>query len=396
MTRHIALVMMIKNEEKRIHVSLESVLGIVNSLVIYDTGSTDSTIDIVRAFASKNELPLHMLTVAEAGEFVDYSTSRNVLLDYADTFPEIDFLLLLDANDELRGGDELRLVVEGLAMSTDQPNSRLVNCWAVLQNWVRPALEVYYNMRFLRPRTGWRYQGRIHECLMKVNENGLTEETMKLPNTIFLFQDRTKDDDKTAKRLVRDLVVLMEDHVSNKADSRPVFYLGETNFVLGKHEDAFYYYKLRTMMSTENDTLIHKEEIFCSYMRLGKIAQIFKHEWSDVMKWFMAAFETIPRAEAMVEIATYYSLKCSWPLAFTFAQLACSLGYPSSALLRVDKNVYDYERWHVLGTAGFFVNKFEEGKAGCLKAIEAGVNVDSDKANLEFYLAEEAGRAKVL
>ena len=43
---HIALVMMVKNEQKRLNVTLNSVLGYVDSLVIYDTGSIDNTIGI--------------------------------------------------------------------------------------------------------------------------------------------------------------------------------------------------------------------------------------------------------------------------------------------------------------------------------------------------------------
>ena len=41
---HIALVIMVKNENKRLHVTLNSVLGHVNSIIMYDTGSDDNTI----------------------------------------------------------------------------------------------------------------------------------------------------------------------------------------------------------------------------------------------------------------------------------------------------------------------------------------------------------------
>ena len=101
---HIALLMMVKNEHLRLHVTLESVLGYVNSIVLYDTGSQDDTIEIASSFCKKNNIPFRL----KQGEFVDFSTSRNVSLDFADTYEDIDFILLMDTNDELRGGTELR------------------------------------------------------------------------------------------------------------------------------------------------------------------------------------------------------------------------------------------------------------------------------------------------
>ena len=107
---------MIKNEEKRIHVSLESIVGVCKSLIFYDTGSTDSTKDIVREFAAKHGVTLNIIE----GIFVDFSTSRNVLLDYADQFEEIDYLLLLDCNDELRNG---YLLLEEAKKYKDSPTT---------------------------------------------------------------------------------------------------------------------------------------------------------------------------------------------------------------------------------------------------------------------------------
>ena len=55
---HIALLMMVKNEKKRLHVSLESVKDVVDSFVIYDTGSTDNTMEICEEYANKFNIPL--------------------------------------------------------------------------------------------------------------------------------------------------------------------------------------------------------------------------------------------------------------------------------------------------------------------------------------------------
>ena len=87
---HIAVLMMVKNEHKRLHVSLESIKNVADSLVLYDTGSTDDTIEIAQKFCQKHNIPLRL----KQGEFVDFSLSRNVSLDFADTFDDIDFIVL--------------------------------------------------------------------------------------------------------------------------------------------------------------------------------------------------------------------------------------------------------------------------------------------------------------
>lgn len=44
------------------------------------------------------QIPLDIME----GKFVDFSTSRNVMLDWVDRDETIDFYLPLDANDEIR------------------------------------------------------------------------------------------------------------------------------------------------------------------------------------------------------------------------------------------------------------------------------------------------------
>ena len=69
---HIAVLMMVKNETKRLHISLDSVVGFADSLVIFDTGSTDNTIQISKDFSEKYNIPLRL----KEGAFIDFSTRR--------------------------------------------------------------------------------------------------------------------------------------------------------------------------------------------------------------------------------------------------------------------------------------------------------------------------------
>ena len=102
---HIAVLMMVKNEKKRLNVSLESVKNIADSIILFDTGSTDNTIEIAETFSKKYNIPLRL----KQGEFVNFEVSRNEALDFADTFEDVEFVLMLDTNDELR---EYQLLID--------------------------------------------------------------------------------------------------------------------------------------------------------------------------------------------------------------------------------------------------------------------------------------------
>lgn len=372
---HIALLLMCKNEHKRIGVTLESVVGTVKSIVCYDTGSTDDTIDIITNFCKKHDIILRL----KQGEFEDFSTSRNVSLDFADTFEDIDYLLLLDVNDELRGGE--KLIEEAKKWKDKEDNSGFLLC----QEWYSGQLDKYFNMRFVKPRCNWRYKGVVHEYM---HQDGGNKNVVRFPDNIVLYQDRTLDDDKSAKRFVRDKKLLVQEYEKDPEEPRTLFYLAQTCACLNEPSEAYYYYKLRTKLKG------FWEEVFQSYFRCGVNAELMKHPWHDCMSWYMKAFEYSQRIEPVLKIVEYYTTIKNWHLAYTFAVLACNLEYPTNCILFVDKRAYDYKRWHLMGIVGWYYKRYEEGELACRRAIEYSENngfknqVDYD--NLKFYTDRRA------
>lgn len=367
---HIALLMMLKNEEVRLPVSLASIIGYVDSMVIFDTGSTDNTVQVLKNFSEKHKIPLRL----KQGEFKDFSTSRNESLDFADTFLDIDFLLLLDNNDELRGGEQLRQFAKEQLKTEHE-------AYLMCQEWMSGSLDKYFNTRFLRARCGWRYKGSVHEYL--ANTKSTPENpgpiVFRMPDNIVLFQDRTKDNNKSGPRFARDKVLLLSDHKKDPKEPRTLFYLAQTCSCLEEIEDSFYYYKLRSELDG------FWEEKFHAYLRCGEISQRLNHDWHTSLSYYMKAIEYTNRAEPLIKIAQYYNNVKKFLLSYMFISLACDLPYPSECILFVDKHSYDYMRWHVKGIVCFYVGKFVEGKIACERAIGAGLNQELDQKNLKFY-----------
>jgi glycosyltransferase involved in cell wall biosynthesis len=374
----VALVMMIKNEEKRIEVSYDSVRSITNTFVILDTGSTDRTIEITRAYCKKHGITLHL----KEEPFVNFEVSRNVLLDWADeALKNHYFLLQLDSNDELRNHSEIVKFVEN--HSGTQTGFHLRQQW-----WTGNSLDTYFNIRMVISHFGWRYKGVVHEYICRRTPGGDSQDILKI-NDIILFQDRTKDDDKSMRRFKRDKELLYNEHLKHPEEPRTLFYLAQTCSCLQQYQEAYEYNLLRTKQGG------FVEEVYHSYYRCGQLAQILNHPWEESLGWYLKAYGHSRRAEPLVAIAEYYMTnnylgegKADWHLAYTFINEACQLAYPHNQILFIDKNSYIYKRHNLMGIIAFYVNKFKEGKQGAVRALQSQDN-DLDMKNLLFYLQKE-------
>jgi glycosyltransferase involved in cell wall biosynthesis len=366
----IGCLMMVKDEEKRIHVSLDSITDIVDCLIVYDTGSTDKTVQIITNHCEKNKINLYMIQ----GEFDNFCNSRNVSLDYADT-KNIDFILLLDTNDELRNGKEL------IKFSKKELSSNNV-AYLTCQHWWSGKYDKYFNVRFVKANKEWRYKGSVHEWMCDTSDvKG--PPVVKMPDNIIIYQDRTQDDNKSGKRFVKDKELLLKELEINCEDTRTLFYLAQTCSCLSQKEDAFYYYKLRSELEG------FQEEKFLSFLKCGELSEQLNHEWYYSFGYYMKALEHSNRVEPLIKIAQYYINNNKWLLSYTFLKLACSLKYPTDSILFVDKNSYDYTRWNMMGIVGYYCGAFVDGKNGCLKAIEFKPDSKLDLSNLEFYIKKE-------
>jgi glycosyltransferase involved in cell wall biosynthesis len=82
--------MIVKNEEKYIEMCLENALKLVDEIIIVDTGSTDSTLDIIKKFGAQ-------ISVCQYKWEDDFAKARNISLEKATG----DWILVLDADEKI-------------------------------------------------------------------------------------------------------------------------------------------------------------------------------------------------------------------------------------------------------------------------------------------------------
>jgi predicted Zn-dependent protease len=140
----LSLCMIVRNEEQLLPGCLESVRGVVQELVVVDTGSTDRTPEIVRA---------HQGLLLRHAWREDFSAARNDSLKAATG----DWILWLDADERLRPKEHgrLRRLIEGNASE----DVFLVP----IRSETPTGAQVTQGHRLFRNRRGIRFTGRIHE-----------------------------------------------------------------------------------------------------------------------------------------------------------------------------------------------------------------------------------------
>ena len=169
------------------------------------------------------------------GIFVDFSTSRNVLLDYTDKYFDHKYDLLLDSSDELKNANEL--------LTFCNTYNGVCTGFLLKQEWYFGiSTQSYYNARLIKSHHGWRYKCVVHEFIVldetidTPNKTGI--KPMKLLN-IIIYQDRTKDNGKSVPRFTRDRELLFNELKKNPNDSRSVFYLAQTYSCVGQLDESF-------------------------------------------------------------------------------------------------------------------------------------------------------------
>jgi hypothetical protein len=283
-------------------------------------------------------------------------------LDFADMVPNIEYLLLLDCNDELKNGRDLIKFCK---------SEHEENGFFLKQQWETDIVIDYYNIRLIKSKNGWHYNGVVHEYITSKKE-----KTMKLTN-IVIYQNRALDDDKSAKRFEKDKILLLTEYNSENKTARTVYYLAQTCECLKQLDEAFIYYKERMHMDG------FFEEKYQAAYHCGMILRSEGKSFYEYSGFFLFAHSIMYRVEPLVRIAEYYIDKDCWKQAYTFLYEASKIDFPNCGLF-VDSEMYHYYRWHLLARTAYYVSEYKIGYDACKIAIKQRNN-SLDKHNMNFY-----------
>jgi tetratricopeptide (TPR) repeat protein len=299
----LCLNMIVKNESKIIKRLLESVLPIIDTYCICDTGSTDDTIEIVNSFFSDNNITGKIVFEP----FKDFAHNRNFSLNACQGLS--DYILFLDADMML----DIRNFDKNILSKYD--------CFNILQG---NDVFYYQNMRIVKNDGLYSYVGVTHEYINTPKNC----KRYSIPKE-HLFIIDIGDGGSKSNKYERDINLLTKAIEEDPKNDRYHFYLANSYNDSGQYEKAIEYYKKRITLGG------WEQEIWYSYYKIGNCYKNMD-KMSDAICAWMEGYDFFPyRLEGLYEILKHYRYISKHKLAKIFYELCKNI-------LHLNRNIDDY------------------------------------------------------
>lgn len=219
--------MIVKNEENFIEQCLKSVQGIVEEIIIVDTGSTDRTLEICKKYdASIFSYPWND----------HFAEARNFGLAKATG----DWILWLDADEELETGQE-----QMLKQTLENPNAAMY--FMPVINYYGESFPVdpqkaflYYQPRLFQNHKGIQFFNRIHETPLfpKNHDASFTTDYLEIPIHHYGYIDELT---ATRNKSERNLQLIQEEYKDPDHSPWIEYHLANEYYRRGDINKAFDY-----------------------------------------------------------------------------------------------------------------------------------------------------------
>jgi glycosyltransferase involved in cell wall biosynthesis len=372
----IGALIMVKNEEKIIQRTIDSLGGYIRHVIVYDTGSTDSTIEMIKKRCKKNKFILHL----QVGSFTNFAQTRNESIEFAESVAKnesLKFFILLDAGDEFKCS-----IPKAHLLQTLQKIPEKISFGIVKKHWLdKTGLIEHRDIRCIRSGKQCRYN-----LLYPVHETfaGRTLQNMILLDDLFtLYQDRLQCGESSAGRFQKD-VQMLENATKTK---RNYYYLGQTYMNIHDYENGYKYSVLA--LETEEPEGTSPFEQMSNYSIILHILNcliFLKKDHENVFSYFQQALRLNDR---LIEAYIYYLKYCIenrlYENAKKYIQILANLEKTvGNECASTNHMHYDYLRWHLISAICIHTGDLEFGKKACERAISYRNN-PQDAIQLVLY-----------
>ncbi len=217
----ISVCMIAKNEEKYLDTCLRKLSRYHWEIVVTDTGSTDSTVEIARKYTDK---------VYHFPWQNDFSAARNFCISKASN----DWILNVDCDEYLCNEESEEKLLNLLQSCFKMPHSvGLVRIRNPFTSGSGQSATIEPIGRFFH-RQYYAFSGSIHEQPLPIGSNSASYR-----NTPFLFHHEGYSDPVLLRTKAMRNATLLEDSLSsNPTDPYLYYQLGQSYFVIGEYEKA--------------------------------------------------------------------------------------------------------------------------------------------------------------
>lgn len=367
----LGMLIMVKNEEKSIFNTISSVKNYIKHIIVFDTGSTDNTLNIIKNTCNKYNLILHL----KIGQFKTFPESRNDALEFAEKVP-VKNLILMDAGDEFKSylnHDELyncfRLNYKNLGI--------------VKQEWIyNNKCEEHNDIRFVKNNKSMRYDIKypVHEKFKNAESN-----VADFSNVICLYQNRDLYGESTKQRYYKDIELLL----NAEPNKRNLYFLAQSYMSIDDYQNGFKYNILSLEaeshnLSYSNINISNKDLNECiTYVRIGYCAMRCNMNEKIILKYLTKAINCTddPPIDPYIYILKL-SIENNTDYGLKYIDEIMTLKHSKTTL--VNHFFYDYTRWHLLSVLCLMTNKNLEKGYNCIKKI-IHYKEKNDLNNIKIY-----------
>ena len=331
----LCLNMIVKNESKIITRLFDSLSGIIDTYCICDTGSTDNTVQLINEYFFARGIPGSVIVEP----FKNFEYNRTFALQACEKNPDIDYILLMDADMVLVKGPEFNVEKFKAQLET-------ADVFHLFQGSDRFS---YKNVRIVKNNMGIKYWGVTHEVIS--TPDGTKYDQVERST---LFIDDIGDGGAKADKFERDIRLLTQGLVEKPNNDRYTFYLANSYRDNDQKEKAIEMYKKRIAIGGWFD------EVWHSYYSIGRCYSWLGQPHSAIAYW-MLAYDYFPkRLENIYEIIHYYRNESKHKLAYEFYKMAQKQleGVDKSKIdyLFLQNDVYDYKIDYEYSIVGYYYN----------------------------------------
>jgi len=361
----ISLCMIVKNEEKFLAQCLKSAKDVVDEMIIVDTGSTDRTVEIAESFGAKVfHHPWH-------GSFSD---ARNYGLQFA----TCDWILQLDADEELRSDDIP-------AVKSAVQNREIDAVYVALMNKTPVGWTKHYSPRLFK-RGRAKFAGDVHNQLVYQGKDIKTEIVIYH----YGYNLSKKEMDKKFKRTEK----LLRKQMS-RDNTNPFTYMNLMRVLKSQHKYQEVVSLGRKSFvsagSKMTDPILQMIEydMICSLIELGKFPEAEKRA-KNILKKFPDNLDiTYSLGHSLILQKRY---KEALDVYKKFLEIHEKEGKtPGFSYLIIDTYTLDHKVWAIIADCEHELGNYESG----IKAAGKAVELDPDSAEYKIALARnliKAGR----
>jgi hypothetical protein len=347
--KSIGLCMIAKNEMRVMRRCIESVLPILDYVLVVDTGSDDGTQSVVRHILASRNIPGEV--VEEPWQ--DFAFNRTFALRKLQERTHIDYSLMIDADQVVLFEPDFSAQQFKAELKHDIYDVKLIT----------GSIE-YFVPNLVSNRVDVSYKGVLHEYreipagCSRGKASGLRIEERH-------DSARSRDPHK----FQHDAAVL-EKVLQTETDpfsiARYKFYLAQCYKDSGDAERALTSYLERAELG------FWDEEVFLSLYYAAKMKETLKHPESEIIQTYLRAHQVCPRrAEALHGAARYCRISGNHEQGYALAKQALFQPCPDGGLF-VERWIYDHGLLDELSVLAYWSGRYAESLAGCMRLLEEG------------------------